>query len=92
MGIILKWEKIMRHKKRRATVTKKDLKFWKDRVGKRISKTVKLICAKQNSNYCKKNKGVWWINTTDIKIYTEEIRKQWICLLCKQTQEIQDER
>ena len=71
-----------RKKKIRVRVLKEDIAKQK-KLHKRITKTVKLKCSLQLHPTCKEQDGIWHIDTTKPEIYTEEVRKNWTCLLCR---------
>ncbi len=77
----------MKKPKRKTTVTKK-LKRKFQKLYKKTTTIINLKCSKMINPICKKMKGEWQINTTKPEIYTEEIRKNWVCLLCKYTKEV----
>jgi len=73
----------MKRKKRKTTVTKKQKRIQQENHEKRSTQTLELKCSKMTNKFCKKNKGIWEINTNNEYLYTESVRKNWACPLCK---------
>ena len=73
----------MRGKKKiRVRVTKKDIAKQK-KLHKKTTTSVKLICHKKIHPVCVSLKGKWEINTTKPELYTDEVKRTWVCLFCK---------
>jgi len=75
----------MRKIKRKTRVTKKAKRKQQENHKKRSTKLVRLKCSVMKHKQCKKMKGIWFIDTTKPEIYTKEVRKNWVCLLCRDT-------